>query len=139
MGSQFSVDLDELNSVTTKLQGIQQDAFTDAGSPLADSKFYTATASDVQQSGMSGQLKHVAEMDGGSSSTSFGSTDYIDAIGALNQAHCQLQNAIYGQFGTVNTQVEALHTKLTTTQQAYSGTDTELNGSITQVQRQATS
>jgi hypothetical protein len=136
-GNSFSVDLDELQSVTTKLQGVQQDAFTDTGSPLSDTKFYDATASDVQQSAIPGQLKRSAMMDGGSSSTSFGSTEYIDAIGVLNQAHCQLQNAIYGQFGTVNTSVESLHTRLSATQKAYSGTDTELNGSITEVQRQA--
>ncbi|HEY3873094.1 MAG TPA: hypothetical protein VGM10_32350 [Actinocrinis sp.] len=137
-GNSFSVDLDELQSVTSKLQGIQQDSFTDTTSALANNTYYNATASDVQQTHLSGKLKQISEMDGGSSSTSFGSTDYIDAIDVLNQAHCQLQNAIYGQFGTVNTSVESLHTRLSATQKAYSGTDTDLNGSITQVQRQAT-
>lgn len=139
MAGNFSVDLDELQSVTSKLQGVQQDSFTDNTSALADATYYNATASDVQQTALSGKLKQVSEMDGGSSSTSFGSTDSIDAIGVLNQAHCQLQNAIYGQFGKVNTSVEGLHTRLSATQKAYSGTDTELNGSITEVHRQATS
>lgn len=138
-GNSFSVDTAELQSVTSKLQGVQQDSFTQTTSPLAQTTFYNATASDVQQSALSGKTKQIAEMDGGSSSTSFGSTDYIDAIGVLNQAHCQLQNAIYGQFGTVNSSVESLHTRLAATQKAYSGTDTDLNGAITNVQRQASS
>ena len=136
MATNFRVELEELEAIRAKLQGLLEDHFQSTTSPLAATTYHNNTASDIQQTALSGQLRRSAEMDGGAASTNFGPTDQgIEAITNLNNAHGQVQQAIYALIGDVNQKLQDLHNRIQQTHQMYSVTESNLQIDMTQVQK----
>ena len=135
MGSSFRVELEELEAVRLKLQALLQDHFQAQASPLAPTTYHNNTASDVQQSAAPGGIKRAEAGDG---SSNFGPTDTgLDAASKLNNAHGQVQQAIYALIGEVNQKINDLHDRVQKTHQLYSATESDLQLDMTQVQKGA--
>ncbi len=136
MATNFRVELEELEAVRAKLQGLLEDHFQSSSSPLSTTTYHNSTASDIQQSALAGPLRRSAMMDGGASSTNFGPTDQgIEAITNLNNAHGQVQAAIYALIDDVNQKIQDLHDRIQKTHQMYSTTESNLQIDVTQVQK----
>lgn len=136
MSGNFAVELDELESVRTKLQALIQDHFEATTSPLSNATYHDNTASDVNQSGMSGEMKHQASYNEGYDSSNFGPTDQgVAAVSTLNAANGQVQQAIYALLGEVNSKINDLHDRIQKTHQMYSTTEDNLHLDLTQVQK----
>jgi hypothetical protein len=133
MGSSFRVELEELEAVRLKLQALLHDHFQAAGGPLTRITYHNKTASDVQQSGAALGIKRAEAGDGVSN---FGPTDTgLDAAWTLNNAHGEVQQAIYALISEVNGKIEDLHGRIQKTHQLYSTTETNLRLDMTQVQK----
>ena len=135
MGSSFRVELEELEAVRLKLQALLQDHFQATTSPLAPNTYHNNTASDEQQSAAPSQIKRA---DSGDGSSNFGPTNTgLDAASKLNNAHGQVQQAIYALINEVNQKINDLHDRVQKTHQLYSSTETNLHLDMTQVQKGA--
>lgn len=138
MGSSFKVELEELEAVRLKLQALIQDHFTAQSSPLAPNTFHNKTASDIQHTAAPGGIKRAEEMDGGGATSNFGTTNAgVDAIWKLNNAHNQVQQAIFALIDDVNQKITDLHDRVQKTHQMYQTTETNLQIDMTQIQKGA--
>jgi hypothetical protein len=137
MGSSFKVELEELEAVRLKLQGLIQDHFQAQSSPLAPNTYHNNTASDLQHTAAPAGVKRAEQViDPGTSN--FGPTNQgIDAIWKLNNAHNQVQQAVYGLIGDVNQKIADLHDRVQRTYQQYQTTETNLHLDMTQIQKDA--
>jgi hypothetical protein len=135
MGSSFKVELEELEAVRLKLQALLQDHFQAQSSPLAPNTFHNRTASDVEHTAAPSGIKRA---DAGDGSSNFGTTNAgIDAIWKLNNAHNQVQQAIFGLIDDVNQKIADLHDRVQKTHQMYQTTETNLQLDMTQIQKDA--
>lgn len=135
MATSFRVELEELEAVRLKLQALIQDHFQSATSPLAAGVYHDNTASDMMQSAAPMGIKRANGDDG---SSNFGPTNMgLDAAARLNQAHGQVQQAIFQLIGEVNQKIDDLHSRVQRTHQLYSTTEGNLHLDITQVQKGA--
>jgi septation ring formation regulator EzrA len=135
MGSSFKVELEELEAIRLKLQALIQDHFQATTSPLAPNTYHNNTASDLMHTAAPMGIKRA---DGNDGSSNFGATDSgIDAIYKLNDAHNQVQQAIYGLIDEVNQKISDLHDRIQKTHQLYSTTESNLHLDMTQIQKDA--
>ena len=135
MGTSFRVELEELEQARATLEGLLQDLFTDVSSPLHPVTFQNNTASSIDQSQVSGQLRHVEMINGAQSSSNFGPMDQgVDAVSQLDTAHGQAHAAILSLINDINTKINTLSERAAKTHQIYSTTEDDLQVHVDAVQ-----
>ena len=134
MGASFKVELQELEQARNTLQNLLQDVFSDTSSALHPVTFQNNTASSLQQGQYSAAVYHVSNMNDGQASSNFGPMNLgVPAITTLNSAHGAAHAAIVSLINDLNTLINGLSDRATTTHQVYSQTEDALHVSVSNV------
>src|SRR5580700_4898119 len=110
-GSSFEADLTEMEAALLTINNLISDNFGNTSADLNQTPFQNGAASDVQQTAMAGQMKRVAEQDGGNTTFYGQFTEAVD----LNSAHGQLLESLLELRSSVEQGIQTLQANLKAT------------------------
>lgn len=128
-GSSFEADLTEMEAALLTINNLISDNFGNTSADLNQTPFQNGAASDVQQTAMAGQMKRVAEQDGGNTTFYGQFTEAVD----LNSAHGQLLESLLELRSSVEQGIQTLQANLKATHSTYSTTETQIGLNVNKI------